>query len=322
MKRKAVSLVIMFSIIITNTGNFFTVSTVNASNELTQTQKNKKELQEKINKLDKDIDGVIERIDKNKKDMNRIDSQIKDTKLKLKSIEEDTKAQNELFKKRVKAMYVSGGTSYIDALLSAEDFGDFISRVNTISKIMEYDKNIVKKLKDEKQAMEKYKQNLDYENNKLDALKESNNTTLEKLSKSIKEQRELLNKETEKEQRLMAIEREKERKRVNSNDSPSRGGYNSFTYSKIVNMESTAYSGDGITATGTKTKRDANGYSTIAVDPRVIPLGTRVFVEDYGYAIAEDIGGAIKGNIIDVFFYSETEARSWGRKYVKVYILK
>jgi 3D (Asp-Asp-Asp) domain-containing protein len=45
-------------------------------------------------------------------------------------------------------------------------------------------------------------------------------------------------------------------------------------------------------------------------------------VEGYGYAIAEDTGGAIKGNIIDVFFHSESEARSWGRRSVKVYILK
>ena len=82
-----------------------------------------------------------------------------------------------------------------------------------------------------------------------------------------------------------------------------------FHTHRYLVWKSTAYSGDGITASGAGTKRDAGGYSTIAVDPRVIPLGSRVYVEGYGYAIAEDTGGAIKGNIIDVFFPSTSEAR-------------
>lgn len=59
----------------------------------------------------------------------------------------------------------------------------------------------------------------------------------------------------------------------------------------------------------------------VAVDPRIIPLHTKMYVEGYGYAQAEDIGGAIKGRRIDVFIPSLHEARKWGRKKVKVYIL-
>lgn len=94
-------------------------------------------------------------------------------------------------------------------------------------------------------------------------------------------------------------------------------------YKKLIQCESTAYYGDGITATGTVPVRNPNGISTIAVDPRVIPLGSLVYVEGYGKAIAADTGGAIKGNIIDVFVNSHHEAYNlWGRKYnVPVYIL-
>ncbi|MCW6070180.1 FG-GAP-like repeat-containing protein [Clostridium sporogenes] len=106
-----------------------------------------------------------------------------------------------------------------------------------------------------------------------------------------------------------------------SNAIKSIGGSNSMTFSKVMVMKSTAYSGDAITAKGTKPKRNPNGYSTIAVDPRVIPIGSRVYVEGYGYAIAEDTGGAIKGNIIDVFMNSKAECISWGRRNVKVYII-
>ena len=91
---------------------------------------------------------------------------------------------------------------------------------------------------------------------------------------------------------------------------------------KTMTMESTAYYGHGITASGLKPVRNPNGISTIAVDPNVIPLGTKVYVSGYGLAIAADTGGAIKGNIIDVFLNSHEECISWGRRQVTVQILE
>lgn len=86
-------------------------------------------------------------------------------------------------------------------------------------------------------------------------------------------------------------------------------------YRELV-MEATAYSHTGArTFTGTWPSR-----GTIAVDPLVIPLGTKLWVEGYGYGTAEDTGGAIKGNRIDVFLESEGECWEWGRKKVKVRI--
>lgn len=106
-------------------------------------------------------------------------------------------------------------------------------------------------------------------------------------------------------------------------------------YTKSFTVRATAYSagyastgkfpgspGYGRSATGTYVRRNSEGYSSIAVDPRVIPLGTKLYVEGYGLAIAEDTGGAIKGNTIDVFFNSDSEANSWGVRWLTVYILK
>ena len=95
-------------------------------------------------------------------------------------------------------------------------------------------------------------------------------------------------------------------------------------YKKIITMESTAYEpgpqscGDstGATATGLRA-----GYGVAAVDPHIIPLGTRLYIEGYGYAVAGDTGGAIKGNKIDVCFMTVDECYSWGRRDVKVYVL-
>ncbi len=91
---------------------------------------------------------------------------------------------------------------------------------------------------------------------------------------------------------------------------------------KTLTMESTAYYGHGITASGLKPVRNPDGISTIAVDSDVIPLGTKVYVPGYGLAIAADTGGAIKGNIIDVYLNTHEECISWGRKQVTVQILE
>jgi 3D (Asp-Asp-Asp) domain-containing protein len=77
----------------------------------------------------------------------------------------------------------------------------------------------------------------------------------------------------------------------------------------------------GRTATGLNLRANP-GMKVIAVDPRVIPLGTKVYVEGYGYAVAADTGGAIKGFKIDLFMPSKADAYRWGRKKVKMKILK
>lgn len=76
----------------------------------------------------------------------------------------------------------------------------------------------------------------------------------------------------------------------------------------------------GITATGINVKANPN-MKLIAVDPSVIPLGSKVWVEGYGYAIAGDTGGAIKGNKIDLLMSSKSEAYAWGRKKVRIKVL-
>lgn len=92
-------------------------------------------------------------------------------------------------------------------------------------------------------------------------------------------------------------------------------------FSRVMEMEATAYlptdgSGAGITATGIPARR-----GIVAVDPRVIPLGSRVYVKGYGIALAADTGGAIIGNKIDLCMESANEAWSFGRRPVRVYVL-
>lgn len=94
---------------------------------------------------------------------------------------------------------------------------------------------------------------------------------------------------------------------------------------KTLTMTATAYTADcygcsGITATGIDLRNDRS-KKVIAVDPNVIPLGSRVYVEGYGEAIAGDTGGAIKGNKIDLHVPTTDDAYAWGVRTVNVTIL-
>lgn len=92
-------------------------------------------------------------------------------------------------------------------------------------------------------------------------------------------------------------------------------------HSRPLYVEATAYSphddgNGGRTATGTLVRR-----GVVAVDPQVIPLGTKVYIPGYGMATAEDIGGSIKGHHIDIAFDTTQECFNFGRQRITVYII-
>ena len=93
------------------------------------------------------------------------------------------------------------------------------------------------------------------------------------------------------------------------------------TYRKKLSMQATAYTSQD-PGSGNLTKREHRlRPGLVAVDPKVIPLGTRLYIEGYGYAIADDIGSAIKGAKIDLAYENRKEALTFGRKMVTVFIL-
>ena len=97
---------------------------------------------------------------------------------------------------------------------------------------------------------------------------------------------------------------------------------NDFAYSNVMSMEASAYlpadgGGSGITAMGIPAT-----YGVVAVDPSVIPLGSRVYIPGYGEALAADVGGAIIGYSIDLCMETYAECMNFGRRTVTVYVLE
>jgi 3D (Asp-Asp-Asp) domain-containing protein len=107
--------------------------------------------------------------------------------------------------------------------------------------------------------------------------------------------------------------------KAKSTKSSTKSKKSSSNVVSTMTVSATAYAGDSITATGTTPKVGR----TIAVDPSIIPYGTRVYIPALGGTyVAEDCGGGIKGNRIDIFMGSESQCNSWGVRSIEIQILK
>lgn len=334
MIKKALSIFMVLALILTLNTSVFASPTDSTSDELKQTQNNKKNLESKVNALDSEINGVLKKIYDNKKNMNKIANAIKNSELQLKSTEGKLNNQQALLQRRVRIMYMNDKNSYLQILLSSKSFSDLLSNVNTVTSVMNYDNNIVTNVQSEKKNILVQKENLSYANKQLEALKASNESILSKLSSDIKQEKTLLASATEKEKSLIAKKQAEEAAAAKAKELAAQKAASSspnisnvtllagpVSAGKTVTVVATAYSDNGLTAGGQPTTRNASGYSTIAVDPKVIPWNSKVYVQGYGYAIACDIGGDIIGNRIDVYFPTNAECASWGRRTVTVTVL-
>lgn len=176
----------------------------------------------------------------------------------------------------------------------------------------------------------KHKKDRSLEKGKEKVLKKGEEGKLKKHYAIVKENGKVVSKElikevTEKDSkdRLVAVGTQESQEEPKATPAVSRSNESS---GKEFYVTSTAYTAScagctGRTSTGYNLKSNP-GAKVIAVDPSVIPLGSKVYVEGYGYAVASDTGSAIKGNKIDVFVPNKSAAYQWGNKRVKIRVLK
>ena len=101
----------------------------------------------------------------------------------------------------------------------------------------------------------------------------------------------------------------------------SKSSVNTGSYGRVLYVEATAYSPQDPGLSLYTARGNLVTYGIISVDPNVIPLGTRVYIPGYGEAVADDTGGAIVGNRIDIAFDTHEEALRFGRQSIEIYII-
>ena len=334
------------------------------------------DLDSKIEELNNEIATINSQLAENKEAINSIETQIQSTEAKLEQTKEEIEQAQIILDNRVRNMYKTNiSSNMIVSIITSTSISDLFSRIQSISKIISTDKEILSDINEKKDSLNKDIDTLSSKNNELKTLQATIENDLKVVEEKKQEQEEYSDKLNAEKEAVFAVIEENEKTLISKplsianseTDSVSElqnaiDTLNSYipllnsstiinmakegisnaesriselnkpivpttsteigTVIKTLTMDSTAYYGHGITGSGLNPVRNPDGISTIAVDPNVIPLGTKVYVSGYGLAIAADTGGAIKGNIIDVFLNTNEECISWGRRNVTVQILE
>jgi peptidoglycan hydrolase CwlO-like protein len=320
---------------------FAEASTQGLQQELADKAKEKQAVNLEMKNIQQEIDSLNTYIETNNKAMNAtmerihsINQLIETKKEEIIILEDKILARKEVMKKRVVALQTDSNLNFvIDVLIDSKSFGELLERANAVTTILNADKNIFGALEQDLMQIEEDKREIDVQQKRLAEeqqvlvkQQEELNTNLQKRQASLTEVQAKyseINQEMAEAQAQLQAAQEQIRKEQEARTALATP-VSSFAPTGVeLYVVATAYSPEesgAITHLGYNIRTNPN-MKLIAVDPNVIPLGKKVWVEGYGEAIAGDTGSAIKGHKIDVLVPNRATALSWGRKTVKIVIL-
>ncbi len=314
-------------------------------------------LQNELDSLNGQLDMLLTEMDSIAKEAEGIAASMTDTEARLEEAQAKGEKQYEAMKLRIKYMYEAGNTSFIELLSTAEGMTDFLNKADFIQTVSEYDRKMLEellatqneiaeegaRLEKQQQALVAKQEELGNKRGEVERMISSTSSDLNKYNAQLERARAaeaLAAKQAaeEKAARERAAAEEKARKEAEKNKAsegktPDDKGKADSEEESNVSTEGAKHLGSfkithycscfyccgkwagGNTASGT---RPTSGR-TIAVDPKVIPLGSKVIINGHTYT-AEDTGKAIKGKKIDIYVNKHSTALAYGTYYADVYL--
>jgi 3D (Asp-Asp-Asp) domain-containing protein/septal ring factor EnvC (AmiA/AmiB activator) len=229
---------------------------------------------------------------------------------------------------RLRALYEQGDSDPLAVVLGAKTLDDALTAMQTANAAAATDRAIVARARASRDRYVALRDRLAVRAEKLRALQASVSATVNALASAkasrvaylqqLAAQRSLNQAQIGSlESRAQSIEAKARRvavaQTVSAVSSPAPVAVPTPAGPGTMTVTATAYTLQGTTATGAPV-----GYGVIAVDPSVIPLGTRMTIPGYGEGVAADTGGAIQGAVIDLWFPTAAEAAAWGRRTVTI----
>ncbi len=269
----------------------------------------------------------------------QVEAEVQAQQSRLAQVKQELADRQAVLAQRLRGTYKSDNSNYLGVVMDSENFSEFLNRVDAINKIAESDQQLINSINDAKKSVEDNLGSLSANEQELNSLVQNLSSARQGLVTARQQQQSVVDTIQGRKQandaqlaqlqsQAASIEAKMSQQQAQAAAAASNaagnaagdGGSAAGNYSPppatgaSITVVATAYCMAGSTATGMPA-----GPGIIAVDPNVIPLGSRVHVSGYGDAIAADTGGAIVGNRIDVWLPC-SQAYAWGTRTVTVTI--
>lgn len=184
-------------------------------NSLKQAKDKREKLEASIEKLDSQIEDYMIKVEQNKKLIQSTENDISAAEKKITNIQQEVSAKEDMMSKRIKMMYMSTSNDYLEILLQAKNFSDLITRVETIRKIIGFDKKVISDLDDKRAEVEDQEKVIQEKQKGLLVLKSENEGKLANLNSNIIAQKKLIE-QAKAEEKLFASKVDESQAQINS----------------------------------------------------------------------------------------------------------
>lgn len=259
--------------------------------------------------LDSEINSLKSRLSELASRSELLESRIETTSSRIEERRARLAVKRQALAARARSLYVNGRTSKLAMLVSSSDVSDYMNRADMLEKVAKRDASLIADTKRESDQLKASLARLKSDKREIDNVTADLSSRQERLEESRSERASVLAAAGAKSQQV-ASQASKVEAKIDQINPPAP--VNGRPTGKVMMMVATAYCPlepglDESTASGMRATK-----GVVAVDPRVIPLGTRLNVEGYGNCIAGDTGSAIKGNRIDLCFDTLEEMDAFG----------
>lgn len=343
--KKIVALAFIFT-------QFLIIPNVSASS-LEEIQNQKMTIQKEVNQIQKQVNQELEEVSAITIELEELDNEIAEHEKTIVQTEEEIAEQEVLVAQRLeytgnqlKSLQKSEvNNNILIGILQAESFSEVMNIIYSASVLTSASEDRVKEAQKEHDKLTDMRETLVVEKESLNEKqvtavekKEALNTKVADLRKVLAENESELN-NLNAEERAIKAEQEAKRRAAAARNNVTTASSNQSAASKSTSnttqKSASTSAGEWRTVQATGYSTQQRGLSThtalgidlrvnprvIAVDPRVIPLGSLVEVQGLGVYVAGDTGGAIKGNIIDIHYPTVRQALNWGRRNVKIRVI-
>ena len=188
MNKKIISAVMALGVIVSVSFTSVYADSASDKEKIQQVQTQKIELENKVEIMNKQLKTIMSKINSNENNITITQKYIKQTKIDIVKAEDNIKAEQIIFNKRMRVMYMNGSSSYMDIILVSNGIDDFISRLENIKTVVKFDQNVINDMKTKESSINLKKVTLDTGNTKLLSLRADNKKDLDILTKRKSDQ--------------------------------------------------------------------------------------------------------------------------------------